>query len=917
MSLKTGGRVGSYEIVGAIGAGGMGEVYRARDTRLKRDVALKLLPESFAADPDRLARFQREAEVLASLNHPNIAAIYGLEEGPAEASPYEAVGAGSRRPLQALVMELVEGETLADRIARGAIPIDEALPMAKQIAEALEAAHEQGIIHRDLKPANIKVKPDGTVKVLDFGLAKLNDPNAQNGPNVPNDPNGPNVLSMSPTITSPALMTGIGVLLGTAAYMSPEQAKGKPADKRSDVWAFGCVLYEMLTGRRAFEGEDVADTLANVLKTQPDWHALPAGTPPDVRRLLGRCLQKDPHERLPHIGGARLDINAALSSLREITATPDSAVVEQAPRRKARLPWLVAAALFVVLLIVVGRDWSIRKPVVENNVYRAMVALESGVIGNTASHLALSPDGRRLAFVAADANNRVMLWVRPLDGVDAQPLAGTEGAAAPFWSPDNRFLAFVSGGKLRKIDTAGGPIVTLCDAEAAFPGAWSADGVILFTPKNNASPLFRVSAAGGAPSAVTTIDADKLLIHVFPSFLPDGRHFLYLSQSPNGSQRNLELGSLDSKDRQNLMGVGSNAQYARGQILFINGTTLLARPFDAVRLGFTGDAVPLADDIREPVATLRGGTTFAVSDNGVLVYRPTQQVQLEWVDRTGKRLGVLGKPFEESGGGFLSLAPNGVQAAIEATSAGNADLVLLDTAGRTRFTADREIDAYAVWSADGRRIVFNSRRKGHLDLYEKAVSDPIGSETLLLADSSDKFPTSWSPDGRYVLYASRSATTASDLWILPLGGERKPYPFRRTPFSEGNGMFSPDGRWVAYTSDELGQSEVFIAPFPDAGTRYRISTAGGFTPQWRNDGKEIFYAADGKIMSAPLTLRGDSIGDGLVNPLFDLPASVSASYSWDVTADGQRFLVKEPADESTASLTLLVNWPGLLGAPGR
>jgi Tol biopolymer transport system component len=811
-------------------------------------------------------------------------------------------------------MELVEGETLADRIARGAIPVDEALPIAKQIAEALEAAHEQGIIHRDLKPANIKMRPDGTVKVLDFGLAKL----AEAGEASRAGEAGRDALSLSPTVTSPALMTGGGVLLGTAAYMSPEQAKGRPADKRSDIWAFGCVLYEMLTGKRAFEGDDVADTLANVLKTQPDWHALPGGTPPDVRRLLSRCLQKDRRERMPHIGNARLDINAALSSVAEMTLADGSAIPHQVSRWRGRLPWVVTIASLVALLIVVGRSWSIRERVVEDNVYRATMALQSGVIGNTASHLALSPDGRRLAFVAADANNRVMLWVRPLDGVDAQPLAGTDGAAAPFWSPDNRCVAFVSGGKLRKIDTAGGPIVTLCDAEAAFPGAWSADGVILFTPKNNASPLFRVSAAGGTPSAVTVVDAGRPLIHVFPSFLPDGRHFLYLSQSPNGSQRSLELGSLDSANRQNLMQIGSNAKYARGQIFFINDTTLLARPFDATRLAFTGDAVPLADDVREPVATLRGGTTVAVSENGVLVYQPTQQVQLEWVDRTGKRLDLLGKPFQESGGGFLSLAPNGVQAAIEATSGGNADIVLLDVGGRTRFTADREIDAYAVWSADGGRIVFNSRRMGHLDLYERAISDAIGSETLLLADGSDKFPTSWSPDGRYLLYTSRTATTASDLWILPITveGKPKPSPFRQTPFSEANGMFSPDGRWVAYASDELGQSEVFIAPFSDTAIRHRISTAGGTTPQWRSDGREIFYVADGKVMSASLTLRKDNIDVGVVKPLFDLPAGVTSSYSWDVSADGQRFLVKEPVDQM-ASLTMVVNWPTLLGARSR
>ena len=456
MALAAGTRLGAYEILGLLGAGGMGDVYRARDARLKRDVAIKVLPESFAAHPERLARFQREAEVLASLNHPHIAAIYGLEESD-----------GTR----ALVMELVEGETLADRIARGRLPLDEALPIARQIADALEAAHEQGIVHRDLKPANIKVRDDGTVKVLDFGLAKLVDPvtAGQAGPHA----------TASPTLTSPAMVTGVGVILGTAAYMSPEQARGRPADKRSDIWAFGCVLYEMLAGKRAFEGDDISDTLAAVLRADPDWRALPQETPEAIRRLLTRCLEKNQRERLPHIGIARLDMRDALTA-------PAQAAPLAAPRSRGsiRIPRSLIVLFSIALAALLAFDIVARlrhPPTVEIPIYRSIISLPATADPEAGVYPALSPDGQRLAFVAPDARGRVMLWVQPLDGLEAQPLVGTEGAAAPFWSPDSRVVAFVAVGKLRKINAAGGPVVTLCDADAPLPGAWSRDDVIVFT----------------------------------------------------------------------------------------------------------------------------------------------------------------------------------------------------------------------------------------------------------------------------------------------------------------------------------------------------------------------------------------------------------------------------------------------------
>jgi eukaryotic-like serine/threonine-protein kinase len=547
----------------------------------------------------------------------------------------------------------------------------------------------------------------------------------------------------------------------------------------------------------------------------------------------------------------------------------------------------------------------------ENRLYRSTISLAESPSADPGSHLALSPDGRRLAFVAPDANGRVMLWVRPLDGFEAQPLAGTEGAAAPFWSPDSRNLAFVAGGKLKRIDAAGGPTVTLCDAEATLPGAWNPGDVMLFTP-NRSSALFRVAATGGTPSPATTVDSSKgVLLHAFPSFLPDGQHFLFLSQSPNGSARGLEIGSLDSTDRKRLIEGASNGIYTNGYVIFLRESTLMAQRLDPVRLELTGDAVPVAENVNELGRTLLAGTSFAVSQNGVLVYRTRapEKSQLVWFDQGGRQLGVLGDPDDY---GNLWLSPDGRQAGVEVSRpSGQAYISLFDTTRGvpTRLTSDRSDHTYPIWSPDGTRVVFTSRRKGHMDLYEKAASGATGSETVLLSDSFDKFPTSWSPDGRFILYTAVSPTTEADLWILPLTGERKPYPFLQTQLPERQGKFSPDGRWVAYQPNESGQDEILVAPFPGPGGSSRVSAAGGSNPQWRRDGNEIFYLApDGNMMASAVTSNGGRFEVGLTRPLFRVRARERLGHSWEVLPDGQRFLVNTAGENLASSITLVVNW---------
>ena len=909
MSLTPGTRIGPYAIAGSLGAGGMGEVYRATDTNLKRQVAIKVLPSALAGDAERLARFQREAEVLAALNHPHIAAIYGLEKSGG---------------VTALVMELVDGEDLSQRIARGAIPLDEALPIAKQIAEALEAAHERGIIHRDLKPANIKLRADGAVKVLDFGLAKALDSSPASAP-----------ADNSPTITSPA-MTMRGTILGTAAYMAPEQAKGEAVDRRADVWAFGAVLYQMLTGRRAFTGEDITDTIVSIVSQEPDWRALPAATPPGLRRLLGRCLKKDPRARLQAIGEARVLIDELLGGAPADMA--DAGVVAPAAPQALRLAWVVlAAAVLAAVALAVPtlrhlRETSLSAPL-ETRLDIVTQATEQP------TSFALSPDGRQIVFVASgDGGSR--LWLRSLATTTARPLVGTERAAYPFWSPDGRSIGFFADAKLKRIDleSESGAARTVADANNLNGGTWNADGVILFT-WNRSSPLFRVPASGGTPVAITTLAGQTS--HRFPAFLPDGRHFLYYAEGTPDT-RGIYLGALDAQSTSRLTAADTAGAYlpagpgsARasrdgGWLLWVREGALVAQRLDLERQALSGDPLSIADPVAVDAAT--NAAAVSVSVAGLVAYRTGAGTRrrLVWLDRSGRELGALGA-LDENEPRDLSVSPDGHRAVVSRTVQGNQDLWILDGTRTSRFTFNAGVDRFPLWSPDGSRIVFGINRSGVvdvavpaappvLDLYQK-LSSGASAEDLLLASPQGKVATDWSTDGRFLLYNSVDPQGDRDLWVLPMEADRSPWVLLKTPFSERWGSFSPDGRWVAYHSNESGQTEVYVRPFAEtaassaavAGGQRQVSTSGGAFPRWRRDGKELYYLGPtAAMMAAPITVTRAALEPGVPVVLFPTRivgggADTQQGRQYDVTSDG-RFLINTVVDEAAAPITLLMNW---------
>ena len=875
--LETGAVVGAYRIDRLIGAGGMAEVYRARDTRLGRDVALKVLPEVFTTDPERVTRFEREARMLAALNHPHIANIYDVEKSPGT---------------YALVMELVEGPTLADRIARGPVPVDEALGVARQIAEALEAAHEQGIIHRDLKPANIKVRPDGTVKVLDFGLAKALEPMSAGGI----DP------TASPTITSPVMTTGIGVLLGTAAYMSPEQARGLPVDKRTDIWAFGNVLYEMLTGRQAFAGDTVAEVLARVIEREPDWSRLPKNTPDEIRHVLRRSLQKDRNRRLQTATDARVEIEESSAKL----GRADEKHPSTAPRTREGLAWkLIAAVLFIaVVALAIPSIMRLRERApADAPEMRVDLTMPADAAPTS---FAISPDGRRVVFVAS-GGGPPRLWLRPLDGVTTQPLAGTEGASLPFWSPDSRSVGFFAGGAvLRRVDIGGGPPQTLADA-APFGGTWSSDGTILFSRGNS---LFRVAASGGdvVPVTTTNLDFPPPNLYFHPQFLPDGRQFLFYS-SVQAAGAGIYLGSLDAPKAKRLTAADTAGLYVPpGWLLYVRQGTLLGRPFDSVRGEFTGDPVTVADPVGLDASRFLGA--FSVSAAGLIAYRSAGggiRRQLTWFDRSGKVLGTLGAP-DENNLYDPALSPDGRRVAAERTIQGNTDIWIIDGVRTTRFTFNEGLDTSSVWSPDGSRIAFQSNRKGGAsgDLYVKP-SNGAASEELIFETARNSALSDWSRDGRFLI-----GMINFDLWVWPLDGDRKPRVFLNTKFDETGAHFSPDGRWVSYHSNESGRFEVYVRPFPGPGAPSQISTAGGSTARWRYDGRELYYVSlDGKLMAVPIIAQGATLDPGTPMELFHVRYELGVGVvrgQYAVAPDG-RFLVNVPTGDATSfPITLLLNW---------
>ena len=894
MSLTAGARLGPYEILSPLGAGGMGEVYRARDTRLGRDVAIKVLPEAFANDAERLARFQREAQLLASLNHPHIAIIHGLEES-----------GGSR----ALVMELVEGPTLADRIAQGPIPLDEAFPIARQIAEALEAAHERSVIHRDLKPANIKITPDGQVKVLDFGLAKL----------VENSSITAGGMTMSPTLSVQA--TVAGVILGTAAYMSPEQARGKPVDRRADIWAFGCVLFEMLTGERVFDvGETVSDAVAAILKNDPDWSSLPPATPGHIRTLLRRCLQKDVQKRLPHIGLVRIELDD--SPPREFVPA-EGRPAGRGVRSRERVAWgLAAAAAATLAAIAIPAVRHLREtPLPAPQEIRTDIVTPATT---EPTSFALSPDGRWIVFEAAgDGGSR--LWLRSITTSSAQPLAGTEGAIYPFWSPDSRSVGFFADGVLKRLDINGGsPRVLIRLPGSARGGSWNADDVILFE-MSTGSPIYRVSATGGSAAPVTTLD--RQVSHRFPTFLPDGRRFLFFSPGAPGAEgQGIYMGSLDSKDVKLVTSAETAGVYtAAGWLAWVNDGTLVARRLDAEAGELLGEQVTMAENVGFDTGT--SAAAVSASPSGLIAYRGggASRRQLVWFNREGKSLGTLGAADDT----YLSgprLAPDERRVIVWRVVQGNADVWMLDGARVSRFTFDGAFDRFPIWSADGNQILFDSNRTGRRNLYMKPSSG-AGTEQVFLESAEDKVASGFSRDGRFLMFQSQGPKTAWDLWVLPGDGDRKPYPFLITNFNErGPAQFSPDDRWVAYSSDESGRYEIYVRPFIDdagssganrsartAGGQWQVSTDGGLFPRWRADGRELFYIApDGRMMAASITASDEAPDVGTPRSLFSsriwgAGTSPDISRQYDVTRDG-RFLINTVLDEIAAPITILQNW---------
>jgi serine/threonine protein kinase len=857
--------IAHYRITTKLGAGGMGEVWRATDTKLNRDVAIKLLPTSFAADPDRMARFQREAQVLASLNHPNIAAIYGVEEG-------------------ALVMELVEGDALAGPLAEA-----EALPVIQQLIDALEYAHERGIIHRDLKPANIKITHEGRVKLLDFGLAR-----AMTGDTAAaTDPDACPTLTMRATLA--------GVIMGTAAYMAPEQARGLNVDKRADIWAFGVVVYELATGSRLFDGQTVSDTLAGVLHQELDLEKAPAR----FRGLLQRCLERDPRRRLRDIGDARSDIDRP----------PAAAAVEPATAPRP-LPWILAG----VLAAAAGGIAAIHFREAQPAASPIRFAVPPPDKGNFGPWLSLSPNGQHLAFTGSGEDGVSRLWLRSLDSLQSRPLAGTDGTLTTFWSPDSRSVVFQSGGKLKKIDIAGGPPQTLCDGVGVvLGGSWNRDGVILFG--SNSGVIMQVSAAGGgAANPLTRTEPSRREgNHTDPTFLADGRHFIYMRRSSQAEYNGIYLGSLGVKPEQQslrrIQATDFSPAYAPpvggapGQILFLRDGTLLAQPFDERRLATAGEPVPITGDVGTSLT--RG--SFTVSANGALAFHSGTGggARFGWFDRGGRALWLAVDPGEYYG---LALSPDDGRVAYSRPSAGGIWLLDIARNANSRFTFQQDGARSAVWSPDGKYVAFASIRQS--GVYVKATTRS-GSEQPLISAGPLKFVSDWSRDGRFLLYTE--AKNGLDLLFLsdPLaGGAHQPVPFADSGFNETQGQFSPDSRWVAYSSDETGRYEIYVRPFPpggDRGGKSLVSNNGGMQPRWRDNGKELFYLSPDRNLMAVQVKTEPSFQSETPHPLFETSAQASADsnavFRYDVTKDGQRFLILVPSSGITSvPTTVVLNW---------
>ena len=848
--LAEGTVLGDYEIQSMLGVGGMGEVYRARDLRLKRSVAIKVLPECFASDADRLRRFEQEATAAAALNHPNILSVYQL--GTHQGAPY-------------MVSELLEGETLREHIKRGPMPIAEALDYAGQFATGLAAAHEKGIVHRDLKPENLFVTRNGRVKILDFGLAKL----VQG-------------KSASANLSTLGDETQPGVVLGTVGYMSPEQARGQATDHRSDIFSFGAILYETLTAKRAFQKASSAETLAAILNEEPSSlvsHQPEA--PPRVERLLKSCLTKDPEERWRDAH----DLSLELGWIAEEGMQPGSGGIPT------------------------GRSLESNERPVQASI---LPPEKSDFVstGPNSGPAVVSPDGRRIAFTGRHGDTTV-LFVRRIDSTTAAPLAGTEGGTFPFWSPDSRSIGFFAEGNLRRIEASGGPRQSLCAAQAGRGGSWNHDGTIIFTPSPT-DPIYRVPASGGSPVPVTTIDRAQATTHRWPCFLPDGRHFLYFGGHPllNGG---IHVGSLDGTEHKTILQGYLSAAYAPpGFLLFVRDGILVARRFDVDRLAISGEEFPIAENVMVEPFVQRA--LFSVSENGVLVYHRggvAEHPRLIWFNRNGKQGSPL---RDDAIYVWHRLSPDGRRlVGTDRLGAGSNVWTLDLTRGvKARLTFDPSTQLRPRWSPDGGRIIFSSNRKGSFHIYRKA-SNGSGTDELLLDSDTDDQAEECSPDGKYLAFLRRKRPQqyTADIWVLPFTARGKPSPLIENEFDKRFPAFSPDGRWLAYASNESGRFEVYVAPFPGAKGKWQVSNSGGTFPRWRGDGKEVFYlGADNRVRATEIAARGSSIRVGSTETLFRTQTVPTPISPFDVTADGRRFLINAMpvVNDNSEPVTLLINW---------
>jgi Tol biopolymer transport system component len=878
--LIPGSKLGPYEIVSRLGAGGMGEVYRARDTRLDRTVAIKVLPAHLSDDPELRQRFEREARAISSLSHPHICALYDV---------------GRQDAVDFLVMEYLEGETLAARLKRGPLPGAEVLRFAREIADALEQAHRHGIVHRDLKPGNVMLTRSGT-KLLDFGLAKSIRPS----------PAADFLAADTPTETAP--VTAVGLVAGTLPYMAPEQVEGKEADARTDIFALGAVLYEMATGRRAFEGTSPASLIGAIMRADPPPIAALEQAAPALDRIVHTCLAKDPNERWQ----SAQDVRLALDSLGP-AAAPGAAIAG----RRERAAWVAAAALLAALVAVVAFV-PFRRVEPERAVYRLSMLAPGKATLATSEAPAVSPDGRFLAFVAFGASV-AQLYVRPLDSTEARPLPGTEGASLPFWSPDNRSIGFFAGGKLKRVEVAGGLPQILAEAPVPRGGTWNRNGVILFAPSPS-FPLHRVAASGGEAAPLSTTEEWGKEGRLLPSFLPDGRHYLYLSLTRNPVRvTSIRVASLDEPGTKKLVDAEFMGLYAApGYVLFRRDAALMAQKLDLAKLELTGDPIRAANQVKVHPLTFQ---TFAsASETGVLAYLEPDigQTNLVWVDRQGHRIKTVSPPGQY---GTVELSPDESQVAFVQVDPRTAshDIYIMDLAHdlSRRFTLERATYFAPIWSPDGRRILFAALKAGPPALYLKDAGGAGDSELLLQQSNLPHLPSDWSGDGRTVVFATIDPKTRWDLWMLPLEGDRRPAPLLRTEHNERHGQISPDGHWLAYVSDESGRDEIYVCPFPGGPGKWQISRDGGSQPRWRRDGRELFFvAADGMLTSAEAKTAPTFVPGAtrtLFAPHFSGLGADMSNRPYAVSRDGQRFLLNAPVEQaSPPTATVVLNWTAAL-----